>query len=115
MGRILRRRHRRSRTRNERNRNRSRTYCADILRAEGVPRPINRDCDEYPFAATHEGSAGPTTNGNVAVGFILWDHNEKVGTDLGWFVQNYRVLGSEPLSAAGQLHPFEKLYVDTPN
>ncbi|MEU6428664.1 LamG-like jellyroll fold domain-containing protein [Microbispora sp. NPDC046973] len=108
--------HRSSSTaRDEKNRDKSRAYCAQMLAELKEPRPIDRDCDEFPFAATHEGSAGDSTNGNVAVDYIIWDHNQHVGRYLRWFFQDYRVFGSDPENGVDRWHPFERFYVKTPN
>ncbi|MCA2224220.1 LamG-like jellyroll fold domain-containing protein [Nonomuraea aurantiaca] len=102
-----------STTRDGQNRAQSVKYCAQLL-IGGEPSPKGKDCDEYPFAATHEGSAGATTNRNVAVDFIAHDHNRSVGSKLRWFWQSYRVFGSDAANAEDKLHPFESFYVKTP-
>ncbi|MFD0883384.1 LamG-like jellyroll fold domain-containing protein [Streptosporangium algeriense] len=104
-----------SKDRDNKNRTESKKYCAQMLAELKVPKPIDRDCDEFPFAATHEGSAGSTTNRNVAVDYIIWDHNQRVGSFLGWFFQDYRVLGSDALTGQDRWHPYESFFVKTPN
>ncbi|MER6946557.1 LamG-like jellyroll fold domain-containing protein [Nonomuraea sp. NPDC000554] len=103
-----------SQARDTSNRAQSVKYCAQLLTG-GEPSPKGKDCDEYPFAATHEGSAGATTNRNVAVDFIAHDHNRSVGSKLRWFWQSYRVFGSDAADGGDRLHPFESFYVKTPN
>ncbi|WP_327588568.1 hypothetical protein OHA25_17155 [Nonomuraea sp. NBC_00507] len=96
------------------NRAQSVKYCAQLLKP-GEPSPQYKDCDEYPFAATHEGSAGQTTNRNVAVDFIAHDHNRSVGSKMKSFWQLYRVFGSDPLNGVDRWHPYESFFVKTPN
>ncbi|RBQ17742.1 hypothetical protein DP939_23015 [Spongiactinospora rosea] len=104
-----------SKDRETKNRNKSRTYCAQMLAEIKEPKPVDRDCDEFPFAATHEGSDGPVTNRNVAVDYIIWDHNVKVGAKLRWFWQDYRVFGSDPTNGTDRTNAFERFYVSTPH
>ncbi|MFC4006137.1 LamG-like jellyroll fold domain-containing protein [Nonomuraea purpurea] len=104
-----------SSSRDTQNRTQSVKYCAQMLAELGEPSPKNKDCDEYPFAATHEGSAGATTNRNVAVDFIAHDHNRSVGSKLRAFWQAYRVLGSDAVNGQDMVHTFESFFVKTPN
>ncbi|MEU8272123.1 Ig-like domain-containing protein [Sphaerisporangium sp. NPDC049002] len=96
------------------NRALSKTYCAQMLVDLGnLPKPLDRDCDEFPFAASHEGSK-EDGNRNVAVDYIFWDHNQSVGRKLRWFWQTFRVFGSD-VDGVFRWHPFESFYVKIPN
>jgi hypothetical protein len=96
------------------NRDESKVYCAEMLRALKLPKPSGHDCDEYPFAATHEGSAGDGTDRNVAVEYVDEGHNRSVGGKLGWFFQDFRVFGYHAETGADARHPFERFYVKIP-
>nr|WP_169806265.1 LamG-like jellyroll fold domain-containing protein [Herbidospora sakaeratensis] len=103
-----------STSREQSNRAKSVQYCAGILEHfGGIPSPKGRDCDEYPFASTHEGSKDSGANMNVAVDFILAGHNRSVGSNLKTFWYAYRVLGQDPWGN-DEPHAFTRFYLKAP-
>ncbi|MBG0823390.1 Ig-like domain-containing protein [Planomonospora sp. ID91781] len=106
--------------RNGKNRSQSLKFCAQLANEPDYPwdKAPDEDCDEYPFAATHEGSAGPqadSINYNVAVNLIPRSPNRSVGSLMNWFCHHYRVLGSHPDTGADTKHAFGKFYVTVTN
>ncbi|GAA3553245.1 hypothetical protein GCM10022419_037060 [Nonomuraea rosea] len=107
-------------TRNTKNRTQSKKFCAQLVNEPDYPwdKGADEDCDEYPFAATHQGSAGPQANSinyNVAVNLIPYSPNRSVGSLMNWFCQHYRVLGSHPDTGADTQHAFGKFYIKVEN
>ncbi|MEV0830107.1 Ig-like domain-containing protein [Nonomuraea rubra] len=111
-------------TRDTRNRNVSLRFCSEMLAQLGEPKPAQHDCDEYPFAATHEGSGSDgkgglddpkgkrITNRNVVVDYVWYQDNRSVGSRAEKFWQIFRVLGSAP-NGSDLPHPYTAFWVDT--
>lgn len=111
-------------TRETRNRTQSLRFCVEMLAQIGEPKPNNHDCDEYPFAATHEGSGSDGKGGlddpkgtrivnrNVVVDYVWHQDNRSVGSRVEKFWGIFRVLGSTP-NGDDLPHPYTKFWVDT--
>ncbi|WP_371785510.1 DNRLRE domain-containing protein [Streptosporangium subroseum] len=80
----------------------------------GEPIPPAEQCDEYPFAATYEGSAQPNVGDNYAVDYLAFNHNGSVGSKLRGFWQVNRVFGSNP-SGVHEKHTYESFWINVPN
>ena len=54
--------------------------------------PLAKNCDEYPFASTDEGSLGANPDFNFSVLLIRATHNQAHGRVLGAWYGNTRIL-----------------------
>lgn len=59
-----------------------------------VPRPLGKDCDEYPFKSTYEGAA----NNPYSIRMIDSAQNQAGGSALGTFYADNRVLDHDPFT-----------------
>jgi hypothetical protein len=79
--------------------NDQRTKSVKTCHLEYGPTPEQKDCDEYPFASTYEGSLaqplGPD-NYNFSVRYIDRSDNRRVGSWLGkWYVKDRILQGDK--------------------
>ncbi|MFD9949567.1 DNRLRE domain-containing protein [Nonomuraea sp. NPDC059023] len=58
--------------------------------------PLAKNCDEYPFASTDEGSLGANPDFNFSVLLIRATHNQAHGRVLGAWYGNNRILRGDP-------------------
>ena len=73
-----------------RNGNRKDTLC---LREWTAAERSGKQCDEYPFATTHEGAA--SAGNNVSVKPVDKLHNRDAGNDLNFFYERFRILDGD--------------------